>query len=256
MGGQLQANRPWRWAAASQIGSSHIRQGSRKQDALRVIRLEDDALCVAVCDGAGSASWGGQGASLTCKMLSQQFRAWFALHRSLPSDDTVLVWIDDLRDQLAVAASRRAVERRQFASTLVLLVVHHDQALILHIGDGAVVARQEGAWETVSSPENGEFASTTFFITDDPEVRLRIHRFETHHDAFVVFSDGIESLALDQSSHSASPRFFDPMMRPVDQASEPGRVPKLCEALARYLDSNTICERTDDDKTLVLLSRQ
>ena len=256
MGGQLQAKGPWRWATASRIGSSHVRQGSRKQDAFRVVCLNGNALCIAVSDGAGSASYGGQGASLTCHALSRHFQAWSALHQSLPSDDTVLAWIDHLRDRLALAASRRAIERRQFAATLVLLAVHHDQALILHVGDGAVVARRHGAWETVSKPENGEFASTTFFVTDDPAVRLRIHRFETHHDAFALFSDGIESLALDQSTHSASPRFFEPMMRPVDQSSDRGRLPKLCEALARYLDSQAICARTDDDKTLVLLSRQ
>ncbi len=152
------------------------------------------------------------------------------------------------------AASNRNVERRQLAATLVLLAVCGDEALCLHIGDGAVVARKGSQWETVSTPESGEFASTTFFVTDDPEARLRARRIDTGYDAFALFSDGIESVALEQATLAPSPRFFEPMLRPIDQASEQGRLGALSGALGRYLDSKAVCDRTDDDKTLILLS--
>ncbi len=44
------------------------------------------------------------------------------------------------------------------------------------------------------------------------------------------------------------------MIKPVDHAGEAGKLANLSAALGRYLDSPAICERTDDDKTLVLVS--
>jgi hypothetical protein len=49
-------------------------------------------------------------------------------------------------------------------------------------------------------------------------------------------------------------RFFEPMIRPVDQSPERGKLKQLSLALGQYLDSSAVCDRTDDDKTLVLLS--
>jgi hypothetical protein len=44
------------------------------------------------------------------------------------------------------------------------------------------------------------------------------------------------------------------MIRPIDQSPESGKLAQLSFALGQYLDSPTVCERTDDDKTLILLS--
>jgi serine/threonine protein phosphatase PrpC len=244
----------WRWAAASRIGTSHLRSGTRKQDAYSVLTLPHDAICTVVSDGAGSASHGGQGASLVCRCLTTSIRTWLTEHETLPSDEQVMGWVDEVRDRLATVAVKRSLARRQFAATLVMLVVKDDQLLSLQIGDSALVARRAGVWEAICWPENGEFASTTFFVTDDPEVRLGINRLPFEHDAFALFSDGIEDLALDHLARQPHARFFDPMIKPIDQSSETGKLTNLSLALGRYLDSPAICERTDDDKTLILLS--
>jgi len=217
--------------------------------------LAADSFCVIVSDGAGSASHGGQGTSLVCRLLSRALRDWFVTHQTLPDDDQIFEWIDMVRDRIAAVAERRGLTKRQFAATLVLLVVHGSDLLALQIGDSALVARKGGQWEALCWPENGEFASTTYFITDDPEPRLHIFRVANEHDAYAAFSDGIESLALQHAEARPHARFFDPMIKPVDQAPDRGKLAQLSTALGRYLDGAAICERTDDDKTLVLVSR-
>jgi hypothetical protein len=221
-----------------------------------VSRQGEDSLCAVVSDGAGSASHGGQGASLVCRWLTANATQWLAVHECLPDDEQVHCWVDDLRDRLSDIAARHDVTRRQFAATLVMLIAHRGELLALQVGDSALVARKHGAWEAICWPENGEFASTTYFVTDDPVARLRTYRLPLEHDAFALFSDGLESVALEQLTQQPYPRFLDPMIKPVDLAEGHGRLGKLSAALHVYLESPGLCERTDDDKTLILISRK
>ncbi len=126
--------------------------------------------------------------------------------------------------------------------------------LVVHIGDGAAVARNAvtGDWEAMSWPAQGEYASTTFFLTDDGGPRVRIVRSAVPVDRVAVFTDGIERLALDFAAERAHGPFFSGMSDPVAAAAASGWNLPLSRKLGDYLASPAVNARTDDDKTLIL----
>jgi len=243
-----------KWASASVKGTSHIISGSRLQDACAVSCIGPSTVFAVVSDGAGSAEFGEYGAWIACRFLTVRFREWVRAHSDFPSDEKLTDWIDDLRDRIFVIANSRNSTPRQFAATLAAILVTPEQILTLHIGDSSIVGRSGACWEPICWPENGEYASTTYFITDSPEPRLNIKRELSKYDAFAIFSDGVGEIALSQQNKAAHPRFFEPMMRPVDNTEGEGRLVLLSKQLATYLESQLVCDRTDDDKTLILIS--
>lgn len=244
----------WRWAATSEIGTSHIQNGVRLQDAYAVSVMRGDCIFAIVSDGAGSAEFGAHGAWIVCRTLKVLFCAWFRENTKLPSDEMLSEWIDQVRDKIAAVSEKKESTPRQFASTLAAVISTPDETLTMYVGDSAVVGRCGEEWDVLCWPENGEYASTTYFVTDDPEPRLNIMRHARKYDAFALFSDGIGDLALSHSEQTAFPDFFNPMMRPVDNAPNTGRLHELSAKLRTYLAGPAICERTDDDKTLILIS--
>lgn len=214
-----------------------------------------DAMCAIVCDGAGSAELGGEGASVIGRTISCALREHFRRSSELPSDEDIWAWVDQARDRIGFAAANRAKTPRAFASTLVMLVVTCNGTLTAHIGDGAIVGRGHNEqWHTLTAPAHGEYASTTFFLTDDPAPQLRITRRTDSFDAYAVFSDGIENLVLDHQTNEPHAPFFRSMLGPLDHAGESGKNVRLSAALSAFLNGSRVCDKTDDDKTLLLLS--
>ncbi|MCA9467981.1 MAG: protein phosphatase 2C domain-containing protein [Nitrospira sp.] len=231
-----------------------MQNGDRLEDAYAVSEMGSGCVFAVVSDGAGSAKLGAFGAWLTCRFLSVRFREWVNENPKLPTDEELSDWIDELRDRISAIAARRGTVTRQFAATLAAIVVAPDEAVTLHIGDSAIAGRKGGEWDVLCWPENGEYASSTYFVTDDPEPHLNIIRHPPEYDAFALFSDGVGDLALSDRERVAHRRFFDPMIRPVDAATGEGRLVELSAKLATYLAGPSVCERTDDDKTLILIS--
>ncbi len=247
----------WSWASASCRGTSHVRNGTRCQDFSRTLRVGRDRsiLVLLASDGAGSASFGGEGAAIVCRAIGEGARAYFADSAALPDQETVLSWLDSTRDLIGVAADARAALPRDFAATLVGAIVADDQALLIHIGDGAAVVRQGDGWRIGSWPDQGEFASTTYFVTDEPGPRLRLNMVGAI-DAVALFTDGIERLVLNFATREVHGSFFETMIAPVARSDADGRNARLCAALGAYLDGDAVNGRTDDDKTLILAARR
>jgi hypothetical protein len=225
---------------------------------MRVLLAADKrTLIVIACDGAGSASMGGEGAAIAARTLSSCAKTALGRKGVHPDDNTIWEWIDLARDRIATVAGRRDLTPRDFATTVVMAISDGRSTLALHIGDGAAIARESksGAWQALCWPEHGEYASTTFFLTDDGEPRARILRHESPIDRLAVFTDGIERLALDFTTKLPHAPFFAGVSEPVAKSPAKGCDVALSAKLGEYLASAVVNERTDDDKTLILASR-
>jgi hypothetical protein len=166
-------------------------------------------------------------------------------------------WIDAIRDRIIFEASAAELQPRDYAATLVALIANEKHAVILHIGDGAAVVRisETLEWLVPSWPYHGEYASTTRFVSDDPRALCEIVHIDSSIDRFAIFSDGIEYLVLDHQARTAPAEFFQRLLQPVATWEGTGRSRQLSRYLREYLDSETVCDATDDDKSLILGAR-
>lgn len=248
----------WCYVAASVVGLSHSRAGTRRQDAKHCFVASGAdgrrVFFAVVADGAGSAKFGGQGASIVCRTFASQAHGALRGTTELPDDETIWSWLDSARDYIQVAAKKRELTPRDFATTLVLVMASPDATVTAHIGDGAIVARDKDSaqWSVLSKPHHGEYASTTYFVTDDPQPAMRIGRYPNVFSAIAAFSDGIENLVLDSVTGAASAAFFTPMAKPLDASTATGWNCTLSRNLAAFLASDRVNDRTDDDKTLIV----
>ena len=247
----------WNWVSAACRGTSHDRSGTRLQDAHSCFisgGKRGGFFVSIVCDGAGSATFGGEGASLVCRTIGVAVREHFLVAEAIPSNHQIESWVDASRDRIFSVAERRGALPRDFAATLVFAISDGSETVIAHVGDGCVVLKDETLkkWCAPSWPDHGEYASTTNFVTDEPAAKLRLSRYNGSICALVLFSDGLERLALDFVSKQPFEKFFEGICRPLFGGSSVGRNRSLSEELKRYLNSNPINDRTDDDKTLVL----
>jgi len=220
---------------------------------------DGSVLAAVVSDGAGSASHALGGAKTVCIGFLRAAIRHFAAGRQIEDldDNEALHWLDDIRDRIYTYARKAHVRPRDCAATLVGLLAGPRSALIMHVGDGAAVVREEGTpdWLIPSWPFHGEYASSTRFVTDDPLPPPSVARLALRLDRIAVFSDGIERLVLDHTLKTAHVPFFERMTAAVAASNAGGLDSSLARPLRDYLNSDTLCERTDDDKSLILAVR-
>ena len=243
---------PWRVVGAAVQGTSHARLGLPCQDAQGYRQLTDGGLLIAVADGAGSAR------------LSQ-FGAQSAVKAGLDALETVLGLTSPARETAwrktmwyAFASARSAVSRlakeeghrlREYATTLTMAVVHDGWLVTGQVGDGAVVVEEAGGrMFSATHPQKGEYANETHFLTQrDAHRHLSVRTYQCPVDALAVMSDGLLRLALKLPAGDPHAPFFQPLFRFAAAADGSSQA-----QLAGFLESERVCARSDDDKSLVL----
>jgi hypothetical protein len=256
----------WQLLGASVAGSKHLDAGGECQDRHGYLELPNGTLLIAVADGAGSATYAATGAdcavkatlaSLEKQLTAQEFQGGAAacealLRSALIEARASLEALPNEAHPQAPVQGTAPSRLRDFATTLLAAVIAPDWAGALQVGDGAIVARRaDAAIQALTWPVHGEYINETAFVTaanylsDAQFVTLAPHDIS----GIALFTDGIEFLALDMAGRRAYPPYFAGLFAFATErdANE--------EELVTYLESERVCARTDDDKTLVLAVR-
>jgi len=250
----------WKVISGSAVGTSHQSTGQPCQDACRAEQWTIDGeslLAIVCCDGAGSARHAEQGAQRACDSLVELLRqqitsaaAFAAIEQS-----TSIAWCLELQARIRELADATNESVREFASTLLAILVYRNSGVCLQIGDGAIVTSADGSiYRTVFWPQSGEYINTTNFLTDEcmPE-KIAFTRYDDGTvNECAVFTDGLERLALHFATQSVHEAFFQPLFATLRCCAD---VAQLELPLRTFLDSSPVNERTDDDKSLVLATR-
>ena len=161
-------------------------------------------------------------------------------------------WVDQIRVRVKNRAEAEGEDLRDYACTLLYVIASDSATICGQIGDGAIVVKDEAELKVAIWPDNGEYANQTFFVTqDDSHARLHLAKFGLVTD-FVMFSDGLQRIALNEAEKSAYPGFFNPLVGTVRGSESPAATK---EQLVEFLSSDRINAKTDDDKSIIVACR-
>ncbi|MFC1466299.1 MAG: PP2C family serine/threonine-protein phosphatase [Candidatus Brachytrichaceae bacterium NZ_4S206] len=247
----------WRVVGACVRGTSHERTDTPCQDAWDHRVLEGGCV-VAVADGAGSARLSHKGATLAvrwaCEVLADALRAEVAdpaEWRACVGEAFALA-----RRRLEEEAKIKALPLHELACTLTCVVCAERLTAVGQVGDGLVVAQwtDDASLESLIVPQRGEYANETVFLTQPLEGHAApsVQVFERVARGLTVITDGLLRLATHvREEYRPHPAFFRPFL---DLATRPDvPIEEANRQIAEFLASPRVCERTNDDKTLVAL---
>lgn len=219
--------------------------------------LPDGTMMAAVADGAGSAAAGDLGAEIAVDTVIARIHHSYEEGRS---DLQALLReaAAQAREAVSSEARRQGAQPRSFASTLLALVVTPGGAGALQIGDGLIAVSEGGSeWSWVFWPQRGEYANTTYFLTDDDALeRVQVETLPATITDAALMSDGLEPLALHYASRTVHNPFFNGLFRPLAQSEGAAEIGHLSISLKQFLSSERIGSRTDDDVSLILATRR
>lgn len=247
----------WRFAAARATGVSHLKTGLECQDRFACEVLDPASLVAAVADGAGSATLAQRGAEIAAEATVRYASAAIAAGRT--DFATVLCEAAFIaREGVLAAAREEEVEARQLASTLLAVVAGPEGGAALQIGDGVIVVSDGGTeWSWVFWPQRGEYANTTYFLSDEDALsRLQVEPLTGIVTDVALTTDGLEPFVLHYASQTVHEPFFHGIFGPLVQSQGCREITPVSTALETFLVSERVARRTDDDVSIVLATRR
>jgi hypothetical protein len=247
----------WKYISSSVTGKSHLERDEQGQDYCKtgVIQISEKEFFIGiVADGAGSTKCGGLGAKIACETIFINITATLRIIDTLAtiSDEEILNWVISARDSIIRHSQDEGISLKEYASTLIGSIIGIDHSIFFQIGDGGIVVNFGSDYQTVFWPEQGEYANTTFFLSDESfKKHLNIKRMDSIPYEVSIFTDGLQNLVLSYSEKSAHSGFFKPLFEFLKK-NPCNEFLNLSDQLNIFLNRTEFNERSDDDKTLIL----
>lgn len=244
----------WRVIAASVPGTSHVATGDSCQDScLGLVETHPNRpplLSMFVADGAGTAAHGREGAKLAIEASSVFVARMFALPEFRVDNELAVECVKAVRECIYAQAEQKGHKPRDYACTFLGVVSTDQETLAMQIGDGGIVLDVGNGLEVPIVPMTGEYANMTNFVTDEDAIDVLVAQvFPSKAYKVSMFTDGIQRLAMNMATSTAHEPFFLPFFRVLSTAASQ-QEDILQSALVAFLNSPSVNERTDDDKTL------
>ncbi len=242
----------WTAVGASVAGTSHGSNGTPCQDSNRY-RVNGEVLLCSLSDGAGSASHSHIGSQIATRVALFQL-AKASRYGRIPGKEDLLAAGEVALVAVEKAAQSRGLKPKSLACTLLLAVATKEKSIFYQLGDGGWIVRSGNSLVPVTWPLRGEYANeTTFLTTVGWKKKVQIEEMALPIDAIAGFTDGIQMLALHYATRSVHAPFIEPLLKVLDSSTDANA---LRGPLADFLSTNSINERTDDDKSLIVAIRK
>ncbi|MDJ0795559.1 MAG: PP2C family serine/threonine-protein phosphatase [Calothrix sp. MO_167.B12] len=245
----------WQVVAASVCGTSHVKNSQLCQDAHHWQTLPDSVLLAAAADGAGSARLGKIGSMVAVETAIKYISTQNVNREILEDEAAVLTLLRNAIEACIQAVEEEAVscdaKPQDLATTLIITIATPEMAAVAQIGDGMAVAKDlEGNLIALTTPDRGEYINQTTFLTtvdalDTTQVKICRQTIVN----VGILTDGLQMLAMNMAAGEPHNPFFSPLFDFVN-AAEDQTVAR--EQLVKFLCSDKITQRTDDDLTLIL----
>ena len=163
--------------------------------------------------------------------------------------------VSAMQEKLQTCATEHGVPFQELASTLLFACVRRSSRslayIVGHLGDGVIGIRVNGITRVLSTPDNGEFAnSTTFMTSHQAPTALRMHTGRVNESiGFILMSDGAAD-TLYMRRKSALAEGCDILLDAFEQLPQKTAIRTL-ETNVGFLAEAT---RTGDDCALAVLS--
>ncbi len=246
----------WRAVGDSVPGTSHLSAGLNCDDAYAYVTVTDEydneIFIACVSDGAGSALMGGWAAEyivnravdeLVDNILDTRNEDYYKSLLSLLYSELLQI---SQSEQLAVS---------EYSATFLLAVVYDDMAVFLQIGDGVIIFKTtiDENYSIAIWPANGEYLNTTNYLIDDASfAQASILTYTGRVTDLAISTDGLQQLIINYAEKTVHQPFFDSLFKPLYIATDDVQLDILQNKLSKYLSSDIINSRTDDDKTLLI----
>lgn len=250
----------WKYAHASVIGTSHVNDKKAKQDFCLVEEKVINGvsyLFSAVADGAGSAKYSDASSKYLCKLFIRKIKHWLIDNEiNTLERDTILSWFIRFQNVIKRAVKFYKIDSiKEFATTFLFAVLSGKGNIFVQIGDGIIAKGNSDELKCIFLPQNGEYLNATFFATE--KNISENFMFEYNSDTIerlVMHTDGIELISFNFALQKPHVGFFNPIFNQLIESHTIGFNQDVSDFISDFLNCERVNNRTDDDKTLVVIT--